>query len=124
MTQRDRLGEILVQPQRAGNGARYLTDLQRMRQARAVVVGMRYQEHLRFVLQPAKCTAVYYPVAVALKIRAELVRLLGNDPPTRVGSFAGVFAQRKRLILHDTFSGQHGISFHYICGRAEFTLYI
>ena len=50
----DGLGEILVQLQRAGNGARNARDLQRVGQARAVMVALRLEEDLRFVLQAAE----------------------------------------------------------------------
>ena len=48
--QRDGFGQILVQPQRAGDGAGDLGYLQRMGQPGAVMVALRRQKHLCFVL--------------------------------------------------------------------------
>ena len=49
----DRLGQVLVQPQRTSDGARHLGDLERVRQPSAVVVADRQHEHLRLVLAAA-----------------------------------------------------------------------
>ena len=61
---------------------------------------------------------MYYPVAVALKIRPEVVRLLGTRASSGVRGLAGVFAECQGFVLHDTFSGKHVGSFHNIYGRA------
>ena len=50
VAERDGLGQILIQAQRAGNRACDLGDLQRMGQAGAVVVALRGQKDLRFLL--------------------------------------------------------------------------
>ena len=50
----DGLGEVLVEFERAGDRAREARDLERVRQARAVMVALRAQEHLRLVLQAAE----------------------------------------------------------------------
>ncbi len=49
MPERDRLGEVFVEHQRTGDGARDLGELERVRKARAVVVAFRRQEDLRLV---------------------------------------------------------------------------
>ena len=67
----DRLGEVLVEPQRARDGARDLRGLQRVGEPRAVVVALRRDEDLRLVLEPAERLAVHDPVAVALERRAQ-----------------------------------------------------
>src|SRR5690606_23050974 len=72
----DRLGEVLVEAQRAGYRARHLRDLQRVGQPRAVVVALRGDEHLRLVLEAAERLAVDDPVAVALERRAQPAVLL------------------------------------------------
>ena len=46
----DRLGEILVEHERAADRARQARDLERVRQARAVMIALRLEEDLRFVL--------------------------------------------------------------------------
>ena len=50
----DRLGEILVQLQRTRDGARDARDLQRVGQARAVVVALRLEEDLGLMFQAAE----------------------------------------------------------------------
>ena len=63
----DRLGEVLVQPQRARHGARDPARLERVREPGAVVVALRRDEHLGLVLQPPERLGVDDPVAVALE---------------------------------------------------------
>ena len=54
VTHGDRFGEILVEPQCAGDRSGDLRDLKRVRQPRAVVIALRCKKHLRFMLQPAE----------------------------------------------------------------------
>jgi hypothetical protein len=54
MRQRHRLGEVGVQAQHPGDGAGDLRHLDRMGQARAVVIALVFDEDLRLVLQPRK----------------------------------------------------------------------
>ena len=72
----DRLGEILVQPQRAGDDARDAGRLERVGHARAVVVAGRVDEDLRLSLQAAERLRVEDAVAVALERRADAALLL------------------------------------------------
>ena len=80
----DRLGEVLVQAQRPCDGARDAGHLERVRQARAVVVAPRRDEDLRLVRQPAEGLAVDDPVAVALEGRAQRAVGLGARAQRRV----------------------------------------
>ena len=61
----------LVEPQRPGDRARHLSDLERVREPRAVVIAARCDEYLRLVLEPSERLAVDDPVAVALKRRTQ-----------------------------------------------------
>ena len=72
----DRLGEILVQAQRAGHAAGDPGRLERMRHARPEVVAGRVDEDLRLALQPPKRLRVQDPVAVALERRAQAAFVL------------------------------------------------
>ena len=54
VAERDGLGEVLVQPQRPGDGPGDAGHLQGVRQPGAVVVALRGDEHLGLVLQPAE----------------------------------------------------------------------
>jgi hypothetical protein len=67
----DRLHQVLVEPQRAADRARDLRRLERVGQARPVVVALGRHEHLRLVLQPPERLAVHDPVPVALEGRAQ-----------------------------------------------------
>ncbi len=71
VTERDRLGQLLVEVQHLGDGAGDLRHLQRVRQARAVVIAARREEHLRLVLQPAKRLGVDDAIAIALEGRTD-----------------------------------------------------
>src|ERR1043165_10205254 len=66
----DSLRQVLVHAQGAGDSAGYLRHLQRMRQARAVMVPYRTDEDLRFVLEPTERLGMDHPISVALKRRA------------------------------------------------------
>ena len=71
VTEADRLCQVLVERQRPRDGARDAGDLERVSQARAVVVALRRDEHLGLVLEPAEGLGVDDPVAVALERRAQ-----------------------------------------------------
>ena len=81
--QRDRLGQVLVQPQSPGDGAGDLRDFERVREPGAVVVVDRGDEHLRLAGHAAERGAVDDALAVALVERAERVVRLGVPPPAR-----------------------------------------
>jgi hypothetical protein len=72
----DRLGQILVQPKRAGDDPRDSGRLQRVGHPGAVVVALWIDEDLGLALQPAERFRVHDPVAVALERRAHRTRLL------------------------------------------------
>ena len=65
--ERQRLGQILVEAERAGDRAGDLRHFQRVRQARAEMVALVVDEDLRLVLQPAKGVGMDDAVAVALE---------------------------------------------------------
>ena len=86
VTEADRLGEVLVQPQRACNVARDPARLERVGEPGAVVVALGRDEHLRLVLEPPERLGVHDPVAVALE-RGAVVRVrLGLLALGRVGA--------------------------------------
>ena len=63
--QRQRLGKIRIQTQRAGNGASDLRDFQSVRQAIAKMIGKAGGENLRLRFQPAESARMDDAVAVA-----------------------------------------------------------
>ena len=70
MRQRQSLRQILVEVQRAGDGAGDLADFDRVGEAGAVVVALMGHEDLRLVRQPAEGGGMDDAVAVALIFRA------------------------------------------------------
>ena len=87
----DRLCQVLVESQRAGDRATDLGDLDSVGQAGPVVIVLGCDEDLRLAGQATERLAVHDPVAVALQRRAQLaVRLgvlaIGRIRPRRVGS--------------------------------------
>src|SRR3546814_11070176 len=62
-----RLGQILVEPERAGDAAADLRDLDAVGQANAVMIAVGRDEHLRLVAQAAKGERMDDAVAGALK---------------------------------------------------------
>ncbi len=72
----DRLGEVFVEVERAGDGAPDLRDFERVCETRDVVVAGRGDEHLRLVLEPPKRLAVDDAVAVPLILGAHVGRRL------------------------------------------------
>jgi hypothetical protein len=99
----DGLGELFVQPQHLGDGAGDLRDLERVREARAVVVAGRREEHLRLVLQAAERLAVDDAIAVALERGADVVFHLGAQAPPRLGALGRLGRQRVELELLQRF---------------------
>lgn len=81
----DRLREILVQAQGAGNRPRNLGNFQRVRQACAVMVPVRGKKHLCFVFQAAEAGAVDDASHVALERGAQLALRLVDPPAARAG---------------------------------------
>ena len=82
----DRLGQVLVEPQRPGYGARDRGHLEGVGEARPVVVSSRRDEHLGLVREAAEGLAVDDPVAVALEGRPQRAVLLEMGPPGGVGA--------------------------------------
>ena len=78
----DRFGELFMQPEDFGDGARDLRNLERVGQARAVMIARRREEDLRLVLQPPEGFAVNDAIAVTLKRRSDVVLRLGTQPPS------------------------------------------
>ena len=86
----DRLGQVLVQGQRPGDGPGDEAGLERVREPSPVVVALGGDEHLRLVLQPPERLRVGDPVAIALKRRPHLAVGLGDRP------IRGIRARRRR----------------------------
>ncbi len=101
----DRLGQILVEAQRARDRARDAHRLERVRQPRAVVVALGRDEDLRLVLQAPERLAVRDAVAVALERAAEAARLLLDEPSARLRRAHG---ERREAALPPRARGARG----------------
>ncbi len=71
-----RLDQILVEPERARDGARDLRDFEAVGQADAIMIAIGRDEHLRLVPQPPERDRMDDPVAIALEHRARPALLL------------------------------------------------
>ena len=76
MAEGDGLDEVLVQAKCLAEGTGNLADLQGVREARTVVVSLRCDEDLRFMLEAAEGLTVDDTVTITLEARAYVVRLL------------------------------------------------
>ena len=75
MAERDGLRQILVEPERAGYGARYLRNLKGMGKPRAEMIAFGGEEHLGFVRQAAEALAMQDLVAITLEFGSQEIRL-------------------------------------------------
>ena len=90
MRQRQRLGEVLVEPELARQRAGDLRHLQRVGQPGAVMVAFVEHEHLRLVLQAAERGGMDHPVAIAPERAAGPARRLLEQPAAAAVGVAGI----------------------------------
>jgi iron-sulfur cluster assembly accessory protein len=90
MRKRKRLGEIVVEAERAGKRARDLTDFQRMGEPGAEMVALVRNEDLRLVGEPPEGGAMDDAVAIALKYRARWRMRLRDQPSAASCRIGGV----------------------------------
>ncbi len=88
--ERDGLRQVLVQPQRAGDRAGDLADLERMGQPGAEVLAFVLEEDLRLVLQAPEGRGMDDAVAVALELGARGARRNGIEPPAALRRIGGI----------------------------------
>src|SRR5438876_1270601 len=81
VSQGDRFRQVFIEAQLASDGPADLGDLQRMRQARAVVIVRLSDEDLRLVHEPPKGGRMDDAIAIALIERTIRMRFLGVTPP-------------------------------------------
>ena len=106
----DGLGQVLIEPQRPGDGAGDLGDFQRVGQAGAVEVALRREEDLRFLLEPPERLAVEHPVAVPLEHRADGVLFLRSLPAPACIAERRPWGQRQPLDLFGACAHIHPVS--------------
>src|ERR1044072_1307625 len=81
MGERQRLGEVLVQPERARQRPGDLGHFQGVAEARAVVVALMEHENLGLVLETAKGGRVDDPVGIPPEWATARARRLWEQPP-------------------------------------------
>ena len=89
--QRQSLGQVLIEPQHGGHGARDLRNLNGVRETVAEMIGKAGGEDLGLVFQPAKSPRMDDAVAVALEGIAVGVRQLG------IAAAAGAFHRKTQM---------------------------
>ena len=85
-----RLGQILVEPEGAGERPGDLADLDGMGQPGAEMVALVIDEDLRLVLEPAEGGGMDDPVPVALELAAGRRDGLGIEPAAALPRVAGI----------------------------------
>ena len=83
MAERDRFGEVVVEPQGPGERARDLRHLDRVGEAGAEMVALVIDEHLGLVGEAAEGGRMDDAVAVALEFGPRRRRRLGDKAPAR-----------------------------------------
>ena len=107
VAERDRFGQLLVQPQDLRDGARDLRHLERVGEPGAVVIARRREEHLRLVLQPAERLAVDDAIAIALERRPHVVFGLGPETAARIGALGRLRREDLALARLELLSDGH-----------------
>src|SRR5262249_54167684 len=90
MRERQRLGQIFIEPQAPGQRARNLRDLERMGKPCAIVIALVKNENLGLVLETAECGGVDDTVAIAAKGAAAGAGWLGVKPAAACFRVAGI----------------------------------
>ena len=103
----DRLGQVLVEPQRTRDHAGDPGRLERVRDPRAVVVAGGVDEDLRLPLQPPERLRVHDPVAVALERRPDPALHLLPQPAAGLVGADG--ERREELVLGRTNTSLEGV---------------
>ena len=117
VSERDRFGQFLVKAQHLRDRSRDLRHLERVGEARPVVVAGRREEHLSLVLQPAERLAVDDAIAVTLKRRPHIVFGFRAQTSPRVGALRGAVGKNLALTLLELLANVHLVEIIPLCGR-------
>ena len=90
MAERDSFGEVVVEPQCAGERARDLRHLDGVGEPGAEMIALVIDENLGLVGEAAERGRVDDPVAVALEFGARRRRRLGDEAPRRTRRIGGI----------------------------------
>ena len=109
MGERHSLSQIIVQTEGLGDGPGDLRHLQRVCQARAIIVAFMRYEDLSLLLQAAKSGGVYHPIPVAGEGGAGGALALRVEPPQR---HCGVFGPGEAIWRGQATVPKDGAGFH------------
>ena len=101
------LAEVLVEAEHPGDRAGDLRRLHAVRQARAVVITLVIDEHLRFVFEPAERRGVNDTVPVALKAGAVGMLRLVVNPSEASAAVSGIGSQVPGFTFLQILTGNH-----------------
>src|SRR5579872_4274612 len=107
VAERDRFGQLFVEPEDFRDAPRDLRHLERVREARTVVIAFRREEDLSLVLEPAERLAVNHAVAVPLKRRTDVIFPLRVETPTCAITFRRLRGQDLVFTLFELFANSH-----------------
>jgi hypothetical protein len=107
VAERNRFGELFVEPQDFGDGPGNLRHLERVRQPGPIVVTSRRKEHLRLVLQPTERLGVNDAIPVALKRRTNLVFRFRSETPSGVGTLRRLRSEDLELAALELLTERH-----------------
>jgi hypothetical protein len=80
MAKRDRFGEVLIQSQSSSHGSGNLADFESMGESSTIMVSLRGQKHLGFVLQSSKSFTMQNAITVNLENRANRTSIFSDLP--------------------------------------------
>jgi hypothetical protein len=103
-----RLDQHLVEPQRPGDGAGHLGDLEGVGEPGPVVIAARGEEHLGLAREAAERLRVEEPVPVALEDRPLVIGRLGPLPAPGAGGARGARVERALLELLEHLADRSG----------------
>ena len=98
--ERQSLGQIVVEPERAGERAGDLGHLDRMRQPGPVMIALVRHEDLRLVGEAPECGRMDDTVAVALEFRPRRRRRFGKEPAATLPGVGGTGGPHEGHGLH------------------------
>ena len=111
VAERDRFNEVFVETQRFSDRTGDLRDFKRMDEARAVMIPLRRQEDLCFILQSPEGFAVDDPVTVSLKGRADVAFFFRHTAALRIRGIARIRAEKLLFQFFCFRSDQHRFSY-------------
>ena len=112
MSQRDRLYQILIQPESLCNRSRNLGYFQGMGKTVSVMISLRCQKYLGLIFQPPECLAVQNTIPVSLVNGTDITLLFRTLPSSGMSAVRSIRAQQFQFSLFHAFPDVHKHSLH------------